>query len=96
MTRLVPLRIPAGWTVVTNAFAEDARDEDLLQLRAGALHLDLGWSGDRYLLELSDERATHVSVENPSADYMREAIDLILGELARDAEPASLQRLLAV
>jgi hypothetical protein len=96
MTRLVPLRIPAGWTVVTNAFAEDARDEDLLQLRAGALHLDLSWSGDAYRLELSDEETTHVSVENASVDYVREAIDLILGELSRDAEPASLQRLLAV
>jgi hypothetical protein len=94
MSRLVALRIPAGWTVVTNSFSEDARDEDLLQLRAGELHLDLSWTGDGYRLELSDEHETHVRVENPSTEYIREAIDLILGELARDADPGSLQRLL--
>jgi hypothetical protein len=112
--RLVPLRIPAGWTVIVNSFAEiddpraltDAEREallaqDLLQLRAGELILDLGWSpeGDpsgRYRLELvrGDWDDTLLRVEHPSAEFMRNAIDLCLGELARDADPASLQRLL--
>jgi hypothetical protein len=97
MTRLIPLRIPAGWTVISNAFADGARDEDLLLLRAGPLHLDLSWTSQRtYRLELTEGDTIHVRVENPSTDYMRDAIDLILGELARDADPASLQRLLAV
>lgn len=98
--RLVPLRIPAGWTVVVNSFVEDATDEllseDLLQLRAGELHLDLGFSRGRYRLELTEGETTHVRLEHPSAEYVRAAVDLILAELARDAEPASLQRLLAV
>ena len=94
--RLFPLRIPAGWTVVVNSFAEQSRSEDLLQLRAGDLYLDLGWTGDRYRLELTEGDETHVRLETPSADAIRDAIDLILGELPRDADPASLQRLLAV
>jgi hypothetical protein len=97
MSRLIPLRIPAGWTVIANAFTEDARDEDLLLLRAGALHLDLGWTSQgTYRLELTEGDTLHARVESPSTDYMRDAIDLILGELARDADPSSLQRLLAV
>jgi hypothetical protein len=97
MNRLIPLRIPGGWTVISNAFAEDARGEDLLLLRAGPLHLDLGWtSQSTYRLELVEGDTVHLRVENPSAAYMRDAIDLILGELARDADPASVQRLLAV
>ena len=97
--RLVPLRIPAGWTVAVNSFVEDPGDEqlseDLLQLRAGELYLDVGWSGGRYRLELTEGDATHLRLEHPSPEYIREAIDLILAELARDADPGSLQRLLA-
>jgi hypothetical protein len=112
--RLVPLRIPAGWTVVANTFAEidDPRElsgddqrahlaQDLLQLRAGELILDLSWvpEGDpegRYRLELVRDNwnETLLRVENPRADFMRHAIDLCLSELARDADPASLQALL--
>jgi hypothetical protein len=96
--RLVALRIPAGWTVVVNAFVEvpdeESLSEDLLQLRAGDLYLDLGWSRGRYRLELSDSETTHVRVELERADHARHAIDLILTELARDADPAGLQRLL--
>jgi hypothetical protein len=112
--RLVPLRIPAGWTVVVNSFVElddprrlsDAQREahlsqDLLQLRAGDLFLDLGWApegdaGGRYRLALTEGEQTHLRLENPSAEYVRNAIDLVLAELSRNAEPASLQRLLAV
>jgi hypothetical protein len=56
MARLVPLRIPTGWTVAFNRFEEapaaaamtaDERDahlsEDLLSLENGELALDLGW-----------------------------------------------------
>src|SRR5687768_8372727 len=112
--RLVPLRIPAGWTVVANTFAEiDGAQElsaeeqrahlaqDLLQLRAGELILDLGWvpEGDpagRYRLELVRDNwnETLLRLENPDAAFMRDAIDICLGELARDADPASLQALL--
>jgi hypothetical protein len=112
--RLVPLRIPAGWTVVVNSFAEiaDPRSltdaerqallaQDLLQLRAGDLILDLGWTPEddasgRYRLELvrGDWDDTLLRVEHPSAEFMRNAVDICLGELARDADPASLQHLL--
>ena len=112
--RLVALRIPAGWCVVTNAFAEiddphalteeERRAhlaQDLLQMRAGELILDLGWmpEGDpegRYRLELArgDGSDSLLRVEYPSAAFMRDAIDLCLGELARDADPESLQTLL--
>jgi hypothetical protein len=97
--QLVPLRIPAGWTVVVNSFAPGERSQDLLQLRAGDLILDLGWTpeGDangRYRLELTEGDDTVLRFEQPSAELIRDAIDLILGELARDADPASLQRLL--
>ena len=114
--RLMPLRIPAGWTVVANAFAEidDPRSltaderrallaQDLLQLRAGDLILDLGWTpeedaGGRYRLELvrGDWDRVLLTLEHPSAEFMRNAIDLCLGELARDADPATLQDLLGV
>jgi hypothetical protein len=93
MTRLIPLRIPAGWSVVTNSFTEDARDQDLLQLRAGTLYLDLSWTAGRYRLELTGPDVVHLRVESPDTGYMREAIDLILAELARDADPGSLRRL---
>jgi hypothetical protein len=112
--RLVPLRIPAGWTVIANTFAElddpGALSEeeqrahlaqDLLQLRAGALILDLGWvpEGDpagHYRLELVRDNwnETLLRLEQPSAAFMRDAVDLCLGELARDADPESLQALL--
>ena len=112
--RLVPLRIPAGWTVVTNAFVdiEDpgalTKDEqaaylaqDLLQLRAGNLILDVGWTPDgdpagRYRLELVEAgwARTFVRLEHRSAGFIREAIDLCLAELARDADPESLEQLL--
>jgi hypothetical protein len=98
--RLVPLRIPSGWTVVFNAFVEieDARaldeaereallSQDLLQLRAGDLILDLGWgpegdAGGRYRLELArgDWDETLLRLEHPSAALMRDAIDLCLGQ----------------
>jgi hypothetical protein len=57
--QLVPLRIPSGWTVLFNTFAEidDAHEltiqereallsEDLLQLETEDLVLDLGWYPD--------------------------------------------------
>jgi hypothetical protein len=112
--RLVPLRVPSGWTVVFNAFSEidDPRSltdaerqahlaQDLLQLRAGDLILDLGWTpeGDaagRYRLELvrGDWDDVLLRLEHPSAEFMRDAVDVCLGELGRDADPASLQHLL--
>jgi hypothetical protein len=113
--RLVPLRIPAGWTVVVNSFVEiddphalgqAERDallsQDLLQLRAGDLILDLGWTPDgdadgAYRLELvrGDWEETLLRFQAPAAETMRHAVELCLGQLARDADPASLQALLA-
>jgi hypothetical protein len=113
--RLVPLRLPAGWTVVTNAFVElddpstltEAERtahlaQDLLQLRAGDLILDLGWVPDgdpngHYRLELvrGNWDQTLLRLEHPSPAYMRDAIDLCLGELARDADPEALGPLFA-
>jgi hypothetical protein len=86
---------------LTDAECQALLAQDLLQLRAGEFILDLGWTpeGDpagRYRLELvrGDWDDKLLRVEDPSFELIRGAIDLCLGELARDADPASIQPLL--
>jgi hypothetical protein len=114
MARLVPLRIPSGWTVAFNRFEEagppsamsaEERDAhltaDLLSLERGELAVDLGWApagdpGGAYALRVVRGSWDDIAVrfDHPSADVMREAIDVVLDAAGRDADLAAAQTLL--